>query len=211
LNFVIFNLFFDMVKKFIRALGLFLVRVVSRTWRISAINPPQNMPAVITFWHGYMMPVWKYFSFGDACAVVSSSHDGQILSDLLGKWKFNLIRGSSSRGGGEVLLKVVNNLPTKTVLITPDGPRGPRYGFKVGALVASQRTSRPLYYCGVDIHGYKSFHKSWDRFLFPHPFAKITLRFSDPVHVPVELSREEITRVAETASEDMKQLYSELL
>ncbi len=201
----------DMVKNLIHFIGYGLLRLISRTWRIRVVNPPAGGPAIITFWHGYMMPVWRYFAHKSASAVVSLSKDGQFLSDLLERWEFDLIRGSSSRGGGEVLRKIVGKLNSNIVLMTPDGPRGPRYEFKVGAIVAAQRTDRPVYYCGVDIKGYKSFSKSWDKFIFPRPFAKIELRFSEAQFFSPELSREDITALSAESSEKLKALYSELL
>ena len=157
------------------------------------------------------MPVWRHFAHRNASAVVSLSKDGQFLSDLLERWDFDLIRGSSSRGGGEVLRRIVSKLNSNIVLMTPDGPRGPRYEFKVGAIVAAQRTERPVYYCGVDIKGYKSFSKSWDKFLFPRPFARIELRFSEAQFFSRELSRDDITALASESSEKLNALYTKLL
>ena len=200
-----------MIKNLIQTFGYGLLRLISRTWRIRVENPPADGPAIITFWHGYMMPVWRHFAHRNASAVVSLSKDGQFLSDLLERWDFDLIRGSSSRGGGEVLRRIVSKLNSNIVLMTPDGPRGPRYEFKVGAIVAAQRTERPVYYCGVDIKGYKSFSKSWDKFLFPRPFARIELRFSEAQFFSRELSRDDITALASESSEKLNALYTKLL
>jgi len=58
-----------------------------------------------------------------------------------------LIRGSSSRGGQEVLKKVFSiEDDSAYILLTPDGPRGPRMVCKKGAFIISQKKQIPLYF-----------------------------------------------------------------
>jgi lysophospholipid acyltransferase (LPLAT)-like uncharacterized protein len=83
-------------------------------------------PAIIAFWHGKMLPAWKFFGSFGANAIVSQSKDGEILTALLEKWGFRVVRGSSSKGGREALQEIVDIAPKGYFLITPDGPQGPR-------------------------------------------------------------------------------------
>lgn len=116
-----------------------------------------------------------------------------MLAALLKRWDFRLIRGSSSRGGDEVLKEMVEAARDSLVLITPDGPRGPRQEMKAGAVIAAQRAGVPLVLCSVKIHSKKILLKSWDQFQIPLPFSKIELRFSEKIFIPHNASREEIT------------------
>lgn len=175
-------------------LAIILIRLISRTWRIWVANPP-SPNAVIAFWHGEMLPVWRFFAFKNASAVVSQSKDGEILSSLLKKWKYKLYRGSSSKGGSVILNKICTEFDNDYLLITPDGPRGPAKKFKAGAAVICQRKQIPLVLCSVKIHSKNQFNKSWDSFQFPLPFSKIDITFSDKINIPREATREDITQL----------------
>jgi len=185
---------------------IILIRLISRTWRIRAVNSPEPK-AIIAFWHGEMLPLWKFFASKNASAVVSQSKDGEILSTLLRKWNFELYRGSSSKGGSETLEKICNEFDNDFLLITPDGPRGPAKKFKAGAAVISQRKQIPLILCDVQIHSKRQFPKSWDNFQFPLPFSKIEIAFSEKIFIPPEATREEITQLMNNFEEKMFCLF----
>jgi lysophospholipid acyltransferase (LPLAT)-like uncharacterized protein len=173
-------------------LGIILIRALSSTWRYGIIGSPPEKPALVAFWHGLMLPVWKFFSKDNPIGVVSLSNDGEILAGLLEGWGYRLIRGSSSKNGGEVLKKIVKRANDNLILITPDGPQGPANKFKPGGVVAAHRSGVPLYLCGVRIYFKFVFGRSWDKFTLPLPFAKIVLTFSEPILVPPEYSNEKI-------------------
>ncbi len=161
-----------------------IINILSHTWRIRLDKDfDYSGNGIIVFWHGFMLPVWKYFSKYKPMAVVSLSKDGEILSYLLEKWNYTLIRGSSSQNGKEVLDNIVNFCSNNLLLITPDGPRGPRYKMKAGAVIAASRVQAPLYLCGVEIKNSWIFSKSWDNFRLPYPFTKISLRVSEKIFI----------------------------
>ncbi len=173
-------------------LNQFIIKVVdliAGTWKINVEGEPQNC-SIIAFWHGEMLPVWKYFSKTNSAAVVSLSKDGELLSELLYYWQYDLIRGSSSKNGKEVLNKMVNNLSHKNVLITPDGPRGPNRRMKVGAVVSAIRANSKIFLVKVKFGWHIRFRKSWDKFVLPLPFSKINLSFIRPFSFPAADKKE---------------------
>lgn len=186
--------------------GIFLLRLISKTWSFDIIGNIPEKPAIIAFWHGLMLPVWKYFSKYNPTAVVSLSKDGEVLSNILEKWSYSLIRGSSSKGGKEVLESIVEEAKNNYTLITPDGPQGPVYEFKPGAVIASQRSGVPLILCGVKINSKKIFQKSWDKFQVPCPFSKIILNFSEPIKIIKESDKEEIDKLLKECEIKLKEL-----
>lgn len=163
-----------MGRKLAEILFVALLRTLASTWRIRFSGAPLSGACVIAFWHGSMLPVWKFFSKTGAYAVVSRSRDGKILSDLLTVWGYRLIRGSSSSGGRETLAIMTEAASCGKVLITPDGPRGPKCTAKAGAALAAQRSGANLVCCRVEISR-RIILKSWDSFAVPLPFARITL------------------------------------
>jgi len=188
--------------KKIFALATYLLRLVATTWRITTNKPLPPAPAVIAFWHGEMLPVWKLFSNENSYGIVSMNKDGEILAKILKKWNIKLVRGSSSRGGQEVLKKIYDIEDNNAYfLLTPDGPRGPRYECKKGAFIIAQRKQIPLYFVKTDITKKKIFHRSWDKFEFPLPFSNVKLTFSEPLYVDSDVTRDEIIILAQQYSQ----------
>lgn len=180
-------------KRLLLRIGL---RALAATWRIREEVPPDcagmvtgGEPCVVAFWHGMMIPVWYRFR-GGSVAVVSGSADGELLADYLtrGLRYATVIRGSSSRGGGEALAAMVEALKRRRVLITPDGPRGPLHQAKPGALVAALRSSRPVLCCSWNAS--RAFVLgSWDGMLIPYPFARVEFRYCKFKISPADISQ----------------------
>lgn len=173
--------------------AVLILRLISLTWRIKLLNKIPETPVVIAFWHCDMLPVWKLFSNKNTTALISKNKDGEILSYLLTKWKYRLVRGSSSKEGKEALKEILELNDINYFLITPDGPRGPKYKCKAGALVIAQRKQIPLYFVKCDTSYKKIFKKSWDNFIFPMLFSKIEIRFSDRIDIPLDANKEKIS------------------
>ena len=159
-----------------------LLRLLARTWRFSLQGEMPSSPAVVAFWHDEMLPLWSVFARKKAraqgsttlSALTSLSKDGDILAQLLRDWGYIVVRGSSSKGGKEALEQMIRLARHSILLITPDGPRGPRHVMKAGAVIAAQRADVPLYLCRIAARG-RRFERSWDKFLLPYPFVKISV------------------------------------
>lgn len=163
--------------------AVLVMNFISKTWRINIEGEIPSENGIVVFWHGKMLPAWKVLSKDHPIAVVSQSKDGEILSALLKKWGFELLRGSSSKDGKKILEKLILTASSKLILMTPDGPRGPRESMKAGAVIAAQRANAPLFLCGILIKNKKIFKKSWDLFEFPLPFTKIIVKYSKPFYI----------------------------
>jgi len=180
--------------KILIRIGLYILYMISLTWRVRVLGTVDHKPKVIAFWHGKMLPVWFYFrKFKKKAGVVSNSNDGQVLSDYLKMLDFKLIRGSSSKGGKQVIERAINQAKDTTILITPDGPRGPHEKMKIGAVLISNRGNIPLQLCSVYI-GWSIKLNSWDKFEIPVPFSPIILKFSETFEFDSLEDREEVTR-----------------
>ncbi len=172
-----------------------VLSVIARTWRIR-VDGDIPSGGVVAFWHGVMLPVWRLFAGRDAIALVSPSRDGEMLAALLMRWRYQLVRGSSSRDGKSALVQLIEYARSgKLILITPDGPRGPRGKAKRGAIVCAQHAQVPLYWCQVRCRWAWRFQRSWDRFMVPLPFASVEVSLSPAMTIPAALDDEGIARV----------------
>ncbi|MFI5263476.1 MAG: DUF374 domain-containing protein [Candidatus Kapaibacterium sp.] len=150
-----------------------LIRSLGLKW----IGEPLPDKCVIAFWHSQMLAGW-WVSRKDAVALVSKSKDGQYLANLLTKWSYNTVRGSSSVSGKEALdeaLEMILAGRAKRLVITPDGPRGPREIFKRGAFIAAKELSLPLYFLSIKYRNAWHLPKSWDKFQIPLPFSGVII------------------------------------
>jgi hypothetical protein len=74
-------------------------------------------------------------------------------------------------------------------VMTPDGPRGPRYRLQPGPLFLAQKTGCPLVLVHIEYSRYVRF-RSWDGFALPLPFARVDVSSEPPLHVSDSLSDE---------------------
>ena len=170
-----------------------LIALLVKTWRIKISGNLPKSNAIVVFWHGKMLPGWYIFRKHNPVGVVSPSKDGEILSYLLSLWNYRLLRGSSNQNSKQLLEEITAEAKNNLIVMTPDGPKGPIYKMKAGAVVAAQRANVPIVLCGIHSSYYKLFTKSWDRFMLPLPFVKVSVKLSDPILISSELSREEVS------------------
>jgi lysophospholipid acyltransferase (LPLAT)-like uncharacterized protein len=173
-------------------LASFLLRLLATTWRVHLDGMLPVGPCVVAFWHGRMLPVWYVFRRSGSTALTSASKDGDLLATLLRDWGFDVVRGSSSRGGAEALQAMVDHARARPVLVTPDGPRGPACQAKAGAVVAAQRADVPVIPIGVTIDSAKIFARSWDAFALPLPWSRVTVHVGQPINIDAEADRHEV-------------------
>lgn len=177
--------------------GSGLIRVLASTWRYRVIGGArleklreERTPIVFALWHGQMLPLlWHHRGQGVA-ALVSEHKDGEVIARILQSMGYALIRGSTSRGAGRALLGLVRTLREgNDVAVTPDGPRGPRHRFAPGAAVAAHRAGAPILATVAHVDRYWQL-KTWDGFMIPKPFARITVAYGEPSRVGASSPRE---------------------
>lgn len=137
-------------------------------------------PVAIVLWHNRLFlsaEIVRRFRQGrPAYALVSASKDGAWLSAFFSLAGMRTVRGSSSRLGREAASALVEVLRAGLDIgITPDGPRGPCYDFKPGALIVARRTRTPLLLIGAEFDSAWQL-RSWDRFYLPKPFSRVRMR-----------------------------------
>ena len=167
-------------------LGAGYLRLVGATTRFQSVGekPVQSLrrsgePLLGACWHNRLLgPVVPYRNQNVGVAI-SQSDDGELISRVVAAFGFVPIRGSSSRGGSQVLRTMLRHLGRgHDVVFTPDGPRGPRYVVQPGLAHLACRTRRPVVPIGVGISP-KVVFSSWDRFQLPLPFGRICLHYGE--------------------------------
>jgi len=168
-----------------------LLRILHRTLRYEVVVEPGAEPAtppalqVWCFWHRCLIPCACYFHDRFKPAVlISRSFDGELIARTIELLGFLTARGSSTRSGGSGLWALAKAVERgHPAVFTADGPRGPVYKVKPGALKLAQLTG---YEIGIFYaHPEKAWIlQSWDRFLIPKPFSRVAISWGRNVVVP---------------------------
>jgi len=174
--------------KFSSFLIWLLTSIWGKTWRVKIISPPSvnifdpnSAPKIYCFWHSTLLVVSYLFRNTGKAAIISPSKDGQLAAGVVNKWGYEVIFGSSARGGAAALRQSVKSIRAgRSLGITPDGPKGPREVAKPGAAQIAIISKTPLVTIKVETENAWRL-KSWDRFMIPHLFAKITVTLSEPI------------------------------
>ena len=169
-------------------------------WREVALGPTvvPTTPGlrdcyIYAFWHENMLlPARLYGGLG-VRVLVSQHADGQLITEIIRRLGYRAVRGSTTRGGVQAVRTMVSGSRDGHLVITPDGPRGPRREAKPGLVYVASRTGLPIVPTGV---GYDRPCRagSWDRFAVPRPFSRAVLVTDEPIVVPADAGRDELER-----------------
>jgi lysophospholipid acyltransferase (LPLAT)-like uncharacterized protein len=154
-----------------------------------------------TCWHGELLfsplAYRKLHPNNPSNAMISQHFDGEIIARTLSFLDIKAIRGSSSKGGSRVFLEAFKRLKGgEEVLITPDGPRGPRHTLNEGIISLAQKLNLPLFIMSYQASSYWQL-KSWDRFVIPRPFSKVEF-FAQSIDIG-QKSEEEAKKILKDA------------
>jgi len=202
------------MNPFLVWLSSLLIHLIGGTLRITTddrgdiLNQPNHPPVIIAFWHNrtaLMAYFYEHFNRNrTAVTFISRSRDGQFMTDVAARFGIKAVRGSSSRHGTSAALAAIRAAddPTVDLVITPDGPRGPRYQIQPGLLRLAQATGRPIVAVTYKLK-WKLELKSWDRFHIPLPFSTCHLMTSERVPVPENAADDVVVQVLAQVSKSL--------
>lgn len=160
---------------------------------VDPVNPGYHGPAIYIFWHEYIPFPFYLRPHCDYAMLVSRHRDADLLSEAARHMGYETVRGSTKRGGGTALRELFRRGRTMNLVITPDGPRGPRRTLASGCIYLASRMQIPLVPFGI---GYNRFWRlpTWDRFAIPKPYSRARSLVGPRIYVPSGLDREGIER-----------------
>jgi lysophospholipid acyltransferase (LPLAT)-like uncharacterized protein len=207
--------FFDSIRFAVVAeAGYWLIRFVcsTLTWefdnfRVRTERLAGSEPTIYAFWHGRILPAVYYFRNFGIVVMTSRHRDGEYIAPLIRRFGFGAARGSSTRGGRSALAEMLQVLGRgQDVALTVDGPRGPRYLAKSGAVWLGAKTGFPVVPFHIS-HQRKWVLSSWDGFEIPKPFTRALILLANPIYVPLEATEEETAaaqRELQAALDDLR-------
>jgi lysophospholipid acyltransferase (LPLAT)-like uncharacterized protein len=202
------------------AFGHRLLQIWARTLRFQiedrahVVGAPPNERYIGALWHNRLLlfpfVLRRYLPERRGAALISTSRDGAILADLIERFDFEVVRGSSSRKGASAMRQLAEVIASgRDVVITPDGPRGPAYELGQGIIFLAQQSGAAVVPVNMEYSSCWRL-KSWDRFILPRPFSTVRVIFGPPHRVGETSNDEEFERERVRLQDAMLQLVEML-
>jgi lysophospholipid acyltransferase (LPLAT)-like uncharacterized protein len=182
------DLFFYIVIRFICSTVRWEVRGYEHLDSIAA----GGRRAIFTFWHSCIFSATWFWRNRGIVVMSSISRDAEFTGRFIKRFGYGTARGSATRGSGRALAEMaaclVNGIE---VAFTIDGPRGPAYVAKPGAVTLARHTGQAILPFHIAARRRIEL-PSWDRLTVPLPFTRALMLIAEPIYVPREATSEEI-------------------
>ncbi len=201
-------------------LGIGIIRLWWLTCRIVRVEGAEHLEAALAkapslipcYWHQHQLFCGKYLVEQHPRLqvgwLISPSVDGELGAMMVRRFGGHVIRGSSTSTGALVLRDYYEALTKENVspVITPDGPRGPRFQFKPGAVLLARMSGRPM--LPMAYAASRAWLIKWDRFVIPVPFSRIVIAVGPPRYVPRGSGGPPIEQLQSEMTQELERLYT---
>jgi lysophospholipid acyltransferase (LPLAT)-like uncharacterized protein len=206
--------------KILVPVGVSLLRLVWRWSRVIRVLGAEHIVAALerapsfipVYWHQHQVFCVKHLLEQRGAGLklgflISPSVDGEIGAMIVRNLGGEVIRGSSTHTGARALRDYYQALAQQGVspAITPDGPRGPAWKFKPGAVLLAQLSGRPM--IPLSYAASRAWKIKWDRFVIPWPLSRVVIAVGEPVYVPKGLDAAGLERLQGEMERRLEDLY----
>ncbi len=164
---------------------------------------------IVSIWHNRVLTSCPVFiklvnTSIPISMLTSASKDGAILSTVVSHYKMTTVRGSSHRRGVGGMKAMLDAMKSGCAMcVTPDGPRGPVYKAHRGAIKLASMSGVHITPMAISFSSYWRL-KTWDGFIIPKPFSRLEMYWGSPIHVPRDLSAEQMEDFAQRLTSAME-------
>ena len=154
----------------------------------------RRVPILFALWHGRMYLSIQQHRRQGIVTMASQSKDGEIIAQWLTRNGYVVVRGSTTRGGGQGLREMVRHVRSgRHAALTVDGPKGPARVVQLG-IVQLARLTHGWILPITSASSRPRFLNSWDRYLLPRPFSRNVVVYGEPFAIPDAMPDEEAER-----------------
>lgn len=196
-------------------LGYSVIRLIGSTlrWQVEGWEHFQSIKErggnlIYAFWHGRIFMGTFFWRERGIVVMTSQNRDGEYIAGVIGRFGYGAARGSSTRGGRGALVEMIRELrKKKDVAFTIDGPKGPRYVAKPGAIWIASKSGAPVLPFHISVER-KWVLNSWDRFHIPWPFSRALVLIGSPIYVERDVSEETLELAQRRLQADLEDLLA---
>ncbi len=179
-----------------------LIRFLRLTMRFRATNQEvlarsreQSGQFILAFWHSrWVMMPWVNPE-GSLVVLHSRHRDSRMLGRMTSRFGIEQAWGSTTAGGAIGVRQLLRRIREgNDLVLTPDGPRGPRRRCQAGVIATARLSGKPIIPVAFSAHP-ASRLGSWDRTLVPWPFGRGLYLYGEPLCVPRDANKEEQERL----------------
>jgi lysophospholipid acyltransferase (LPLAT)-like uncharacterized protein len=133
-------------------MGAALVRGIAGTMRLETRGHEavdalyrEGRHIILAFWHAQQLMIPLGYRGQGSHVLISQHGDGEIIARIIARFGHEAVRGSSTRGGAGALRALIKlGRAGKDLVVTPDGPKGPRQIAKLGVIQLAKATGLPI-------------------------------------------------------------------
>lgn len=163
---------------------------------------------IYSFWHDRIFAGTYFFRNRGIVVITSQSFDGEYIARFIQRFGYGAVRGSSTRGGVGALAQMIRLMKRGAPMgFTVDGPKGPPYVAKSGAVLLAKKTGNPLMPFVVECEKYRTI-KSWDRLQIPKLFTRARIFIAEPIYVATDADENDIENKRSELQEKLDELVA---
>lgn len=153
-----------------------------------------NQRPIFTFWHNRVFTSIHFWQNRRIVVMTSRSFDGEYIARFIQRFGTGAARGSSTRGATSALAALVRLIGLGyPASFTIDGPKGPRYVAKMGAVLLAKKTGQPILPFTITTRRFWEVKGSWDRTQVPWPFTRGLVDIAPPMFVAADADDDELS------------------
>ena len=148
---------------------------------------------IYTFWHNRVFLATYFWQKRRIVVMTSQSFDGEYIARFIQRFGYGAARGSSTRGAVGAIIEMARLMRSGSpTAFTIDGPKGPRYVAKMGAVLLAKKTGQPILPFTITAQHFWEAKRSWDGFQVPFPFSRARVDIAPPIYVSADANDEEL-------------------
>jgi lysophospholipid acyltransferase (LPLAT)-like uncharacterized protein len=132
--------------------GAAVIKMLGKTMRVTVRGDAaveklyrEGKHIILAFWHGRQLMIPLVYHGSEVHVLISQHRDGELISQIMARFGYRSVRGSSTRGGTLALRQLIKlGRSGVDLAITPDGPKGPRQVAQAGVIHLARATGLPI-------------------------------------------------------------------
>jgi len=185
------------------------IHVIEQAPRTSPYAETGGVSYIYCLWHDGILNSLFCGRMTHGAALTSRHADGEYVAEIMDVLGIKPIRGShGGRGGATAARQLVAAVEKYHIVVTTDGPRGPRRKIKPGIFFLASQSARQIVPVGCSARRAWRPRGRWTDLLVPLPFTTAYVVGGEPMSIPPNLSREELAVYGDELQQRMDEVQA---